>query len=146
MKRLLALVTLSAVAYVAWAHFAVESPAVTAYRAFARSWAYENYDAARDMTLEGSPARKMVDARLDLKKRGGTTGATYSINGLTLSIISERVTDGGRTTTLAARQTIRVSGMGVESAFGRPATDEHLVTLKSDGGTWKVTEFTVKEL
>jgi hypothetical protein len=146
MKKLLALVVLSVVGYVAWTHFAVESPAVTAYRAFARAWAYEDFGAARGLTLEGSPARKMVDARLDLKKRGGVTGATYSINGLRFSILSERITDGGRTTTLTARQTIRVSGMGVESAFGRPATDEHLVTLKSDGGTWKVTEFTVKEL
>jgi hypothetical protein len=146
MKKLLVLVVLSVVGYVTWTRFAVESPAVTAYREFARAWAYEDFDAARGLTLEESPARKMVDARLDLKKRGGMTGATYSIDGLRLSILSERVTDGGRTTALTARQMIRVSGMGVESAFGRPATDEHAVTLKSDGGTWKVTEFTSKQL
>ncbi len=88
----------------------------------------------------------MVDDRLELRKRGALPGATYSINSLRSSILSQRITDGGRTTTLTARQMIRVSGMGVESAFGRPATDEHGVTLKSDGGAWKVTEFTVKAL
>jgi len=146
MKKLIALAVFSVVGYFAWGHFAADSPAVKTYRAFARAWAYEDLESARDFTLEGSPARELVDTRLDLKKRGAIPGATYSINALAHSILSETTTDGGRTTRLEARQMIRVSGMGGESAFGRPGTDEHVVTLKLDGATWKVAEFSEKQL
>lgn len=146
MKKLLALVAISVVGYFSWTHFAADSPAVTTYRAFARAWAYQDYDAARDLTLDGSPARKMVDARIDLRKKGGFPGATMSINALSYSILSEIASDGGRLVTLRAQQSIRVSGMGGESAFGRPGLDEHVVTLEAKGATWKVTSFSEKQL
>src|SRR5262249_35835362 len=145
-KKLLALALVVGSCWLAWSRWSHESEAVKAYRDFAHAWAYMNYETARDLTLDGSAARKMVDDRIDLIKKAGGMGATFGINSLSHRILEEKVADGGKTVTLKAQQSIRVSGMGQESAFGRPATDEHVVTLKKDGATWKVAIFQERQL
>jgi hypothetical protein len=146
MRKLFVLAALVGIGLLAWRSFGPESGARKAYAEFARAWAFGNYESARDLTLEGSPARKMVDDRLDLRKKGGFPGATFSINALSHSILAETASDGGTAVTLKVQQTIRVSGMGEESAFGRPAYDEQDVVMRASGAAWKVASFDERPL
>src|SRR5262245_37207326 len=146
MRKYLALTAVALLALVAWNHLRPESGARKAYSDFASAWAYQNLEAARGLTAEGSPAQHMVDSRIELMRRGAFSGATLGINGLSHSVLSQSDDDGGRTVTLRVQQKINVSGMGQESAFGRPAFDEQIVTLKADGSSWKVFSFEEKPL
>lgn len=146
MRKYLALTAVGLLALVAWNHLRPESGARKAYSDFARAWAYQNLDTARGLTAEGSPARQMVDARINLMKRGVYPGGTLGINGLSHSILSELDEDGGRTITLKVQQRVSLSGMGEESATVRPSFDEQIVTLKADGVTWKVFSFEERPL
>jgi hypothetical protein len=133
-------------AIAAISHMRPESGARKTYSEFARAWAYQNLEAARTLTVEGSPARRMVDSRIDLRKRGAFPGSTLGINGLSHSVLSQFDEDGGRTITLRVQQKINLSGMGEESAMGRPSFDEQIVTLKAEGESWKVFAFEERPL
>lgn len=142
MKQLSVVIVLAGIGYLAWTLLGAESDAVRCYKEFAEAWADQRFDAALELTAEGSEARRMVASRIAREQRKGTsTGVTYGVTGLAFDVTSERTAGDGRTVSLRAQQTTRITGAGQEPAFGRPVLAEHEVELRAEGTAWKVMSF-----
>ncbi len=141
MKKMSVVLVLAGVGYLAWTLLGAESDAARSYSEFAHAWAEERLDDALEMTAEGSEARRMVESRIDRQKSGPPTGITYAVTGVSFNVISEKALGEGGTVILRAEQTVRITGAGQESAFGRPVLADHEVTLKAEGTRWRVIAF-----
>jgi hypothetical protein len=144
MKKISVVLVLAGIGYLAWTLLGAESDAARCYKEFADAWAHQRLDDALALTAVGSPARRLVEERIERKRRALPAGMTYGIAGLAFNVISEREAEDGRTVTLRAEQTTRVTGAGQESAFGRPVLADHEVTLTAEGSRWKVISFEEK--
>ncbi len=141
MKKTPVTLVLAAIGYLAWALLAAESDAALCYREFAGAWEQGRLDEALSLTAEGSEARRMVESRIDRKRRGLPAGIADSPSGVAFDVVSERAIDGGRTVILRARQPTLVAGAGEEPAPERSPLAEHEVTLTIEGARWKVASF-----
>jgi hypothetical protein len=101
-----------------------ESDAYKAHKEFARAWTYGNLDEALEMTTEGGAARRIVKER-KARRFGPGPGATYAVTGIAYALKSETKLDGGAGVSLRVEQPVRVTGDGMESAFGRPVVHDH---------------------
>jgi hypothetical protein len=146
MKKLIVLVALVGAGFLAWQKFSRESEAVKAYRDFAEAYAYNRLDQAKEMTVKGSSACRDIERKIDLHNKVGFAGMTYGITSMSFNVLDEQESEGGKTIKLKVQQTRRITGGGMESAMGHPVVDEHDVTLKADGASWKIASFAEREL
>lgn len=139
MKKLVIVALIVAAAFLAYRVMFAKSAAFETYQQFAELMAYGQTGEAIALCAPGSQAANELKLAAARKKMRRGTGATYSITGISYSVQDER--RQGDEVTLTVNQTVRVSGGGQESAFGRPVLHEQRVTLKETGSGWRISEF-----
>lgn len=139
MKKLVIVALIVAAALFGYRVMFAKSAAFETYQQFAELMAYGQTDEAIALCASGSQADDELKLAAARKKMRRGTGMTYSITGISYSLRSE--SREGDEVTLDVHQTVRISGGGQESAFGRPVVHRQRVSLKETAAGWRVSEF-----